>query len=135
MADLKARIQLRKGTATQWSSANPILLAGEPGFETDTGKLRIGDGVTAWNSLPIAGSLAAQGVTVDAATLNSVPDKAPKAQPELTGPITIKGGSLDWTVTASGTTLTFSYNGVAKARLDSSGNLIVAGNITAFGTL
>ncbi len=44
-------IQWRNGTAAEWASANPILRAGEPGYETDTGKYKIGDGVTAWNSL------------------------------------------------------------------------------------
>lgn len=49
---LKATIRLRGGTAAQWSSANPILAAREVGLETDTRKIKIGDGVTAWNSLP-----------------------------------------------------------------------------------
>lgn len=45
-------VRLRKGTAAQWASANPILSLGEPGFETDTKKLKFGDGTTTWNSLP-----------------------------------------------------------------------------------
>jgi hypothetical protein len=45
------QIQLRRGTAASWTSANPTLAAGEFGFETDTGKAKIGNGVTAWNSL------------------------------------------------------------------------------------
>jgi hypothetical protein len=53
MADIKARLLFRKGTAAQWAAANPILLNGEPAWETDTGYFRIGDGVTAYNSLPI----------------------------------------------------------------------------------
>lgn len=44
-------IQFYRGTAAQWTSANPTLGAGEPGFESDTNKLKIGDGSTAWNSL------------------------------------------------------------------------------------
>jgi len=44
-------IKLRRGTAAQWTAADPILAAGEPGFETDTGKHKIGDGVTAWAGL------------------------------------------------------------------------------------
>ena len=44
-------IQLRAGTAAAWTTANPILALAEPGVETDTNKLKIGDGVTAWNSL------------------------------------------------------------------------------------
>lgn len=49
------KIQLRRGTASEWTSVNPILSSGEPGFETDTNKEKIGDGTTAWNSLPYLG--------------------------------------------------------------------------------
>lgn len=47
-----ARIQLKRATASAWSSANPVLFAGEIGLETDTNKFKIGDGTTAFNSLP-----------------------------------------------------------------------------------
>ena len=49
------KIQLRNDTATNWTTYNPILLAGEVGVETDTNKFKIGDGVTAWNSLDYQG--------------------------------------------------------------------------------
>lgn len=45
------RIQLRRDTALNWSSANPILAQGEMGYETDTNQFKIGDGETTWNSL------------------------------------------------------------------------------------
>lgn len=45
------RIQLRRGTATQWTSVNPVLASGEMGIETDTNKFKFGDGTTAWNNL------------------------------------------------------------------------------------
>lgn len=48
---MAATIQLRRGTAAQWTAANPVLAAGEPAFESDTGKFKIGTGSTAWNSL------------------------------------------------------------------------------------
>ncbi|MFW0773544.1 hypothetical protein ACLRGI_10285, partial [Paenarthrobacter nitroguajacolicus] len=48
------RIQLRRGTAANWASVNPVLGQGEPGIETDTGKLKFGNGVTAWLALPYA---------------------------------------------------------------------------------
>lgn len=51
------KIQLRRGTAAEWTSANPTLSAGEAGFETDTGKLKIGTGSTVWTSLAYASSL------------------------------------------------------------------------------
>jgi hypothetical protein len=44
-------IQLRRGTAAQWTTANSILASGEIGVETDTGKHKVGDGSSAWNTL------------------------------------------------------------------------------------
>lgn len=46
------QIQIRRDTAANWSLNNPVLASAEPAFETDTFKLKFGDGVTAWNSLP-----------------------------------------------------------------------------------
>ncbi len=48
---LSARIVLRSGKATDWTTNNPVLLAGEIGYELDTGLLKIGDGVKAWKEL------------------------------------------------------------------------------------
>jgi len=48
------QIQLRRGTASDWTSANPTLAQGEMGLETDTGLTKIGNGFTAWNSLSYA---------------------------------------------------------------------------------
>jgi hypothetical protein len=50
------QIQVRRGTAAQWTSANPTLSSGEWGFETDTGKTKIGNGSTAWTSLGYVGA-------------------------------------------------------------------------------
>ena len=44
-------IKLRRDTAQNWLAANPVLALGEPGLETDTGYLKIGDGNTEWSSL------------------------------------------------------------------------------------
>lgn len=43
--------QFKRGAAQRWIEVNPILRQGEPGFEYDTGKLKIGDGFTPWNNL------------------------------------------------------------------------------------
>lgn len=45
-------IRLRRRLSGDWSGPNPVLGPGEPGFEKDTGKLKIGDGETRWNDLP-----------------------------------------------------------------------------------
>jgi hypothetical protein len=48
------KIQVRRDSEADWASANPTLSQGEPGFETDTGKFKWGDGTTAWNDLDYA---------------------------------------------------------------------------------
>ena len=45
------RFKLRSDTAANWTAANPVLLAGEIGVETDTRRYKIGDGATAWTGL------------------------------------------------------------------------------------
>jgi hypothetical protein len=89
-------IQLRRDTAANWASLNPILAQSEVGTETDTGKAKLGDGVTAWNSLPywagVAGAVASVfGRTGPVAaepgdyTVGQVTGAAPLASPALTG--------------------------------------------------
>lgn len=46
------KIQLRRGTSLQWYTNNPILSAGEFGYETDTGNCKAGDGTTPYRGLP-----------------------------------------------------------------------------------
>ena len=53
MADvIKTTFQVKRGTAARWEELNPILNPGEPGFEMDTCKLKIGNGSTPWKELP-----------------------------------------------------------------------------------
>lgn len=75
MTVLVGTIQERKDTAANWTSANPVLLDGEYGLETDTKKRKLGDGVTAWTSLayysdPLAEQLANKGQANGYAPLN-----------------------------------------------------------------
>ena len=48
---MSQQIQIRRGTAAAWTSANPVLAQGEFGFEYDTTKVKLGDGTTHWTSL------------------------------------------------------------------------------------
>ena len=73
------RMLQRRGTATQWTSANTVLAAGEFGVETDTGQFKIGDGTTAWTSLPYFKD------TID---LN-IDAKAPLESPTFSGSVTL----------------------------------------------
>lgn len=92
------RFELRRGPAAEWTAENPVLSAGEPGFENDTGKLKIGDGVQVWTSLPyflpdddIAALIAA---AIADATLTGVPGPTgPTGATGATGPAGSDGAS------------------------------------------
>ena len=59
---MAVQIQLRRGTASEWTAVNPTLAVGELVIETDTDKYKIGDGSTAWTSLGYS-SLPADAIT------------------------------------------------------------------------
>lgn len=48
---LKTIFQLKRGQSADWKKINPVLRVGEPGFEIDTGRLKIGNGLANWNAL------------------------------------------------------------------------------------
>lgn len=54
-------IRFKRGTAANLNAANPTLAAGEPCFEYDTGKFKIGDGVSGWSALPYQENIGATG--------------------------------------------------------------------------
>lgn len=72
------KIQMRRGTAAEWTAANPVLAAGEIGVETDTQKMKVGNGTSNWSSLTYVNS---------AALVTSVQGQ--------TGAVTISGADLD----------------------------------------
>jgi len=69
---MATRIQLRRGTAAEWTSSNPILLSGEIGVETDTGSVKIGNGSASWSSLNYFGAdFAPLTVTINSSSVAS----------------------------------------------------------------
>ena len=60
-------MQQRRGTAAQWTAANPILAAGEIGFETDTSKFKMGNGSSIWSNLTYFANAAELAAIVDGA--------------------------------------------------------------------
>lgn len=52
----KTTFRIRRDTAANWTADNPVLNSGEPAIETDTRKVKYGDGSTAWNSLAYSSS-------------------------------------------------------------------------------
>lgn len=59
---MATRIQLRRDIASNWSTDNPILSEGELGFETDTGRFKIGNGINDWQTLNYASILPEEAV-------------------------------------------------------------------------
>ena len=64
---MATRMQQRRGTAAQWTAANPVLAAGEIGFETDTNKFKMGNGSSAWSALQYFANAAELAAIIDGA--------------------------------------------------------------------
>ena len=64
---MATRMQQRRGTASQWTTANPILNAGEIGFESDNNRFKIGDGINHWDDLSYFSDNAALSDLIDGA--------------------------------------------------------------------
>lgn len=75
------KIQLRRDTEANWASTNPVLLIGEMGIATDTLAFKLGDGVTAWNSLFTYGTLIPK---ANSLTLNLIPPNGIPVTPAST---------------------------------------------------
>lgn len=101
------QIQFRRGTAAQWTAANPVLAIGEPGYETDTGKFKVGDGSTTWNSLIYGSGKDGNNATLVVDTANVV---APNISPTVVNQGTTSAANLKfslpraYTVVANSTT-------------------------------
>ena len=65
MKTLLAKLLSRVGTAALWTAVNPVLEPGEIGYESDTGKVKFGDGLTLWNALAYFSGGAGTNVATD----------------------------------------------------------------------
>lgn len=70
---MATKILIRRGNTAEWTADNPVLDPGEPGYDETSNELKVGDGVTAWSSLPSVTSIilssvvrSVNGVTPDA---------------------------------------------------------------------
>lgn len=133
---MTARMQQRRDTAANWTSANPTLAAGEIGIETDTQKMKVGTGSTVWTSLAYAatgtvtsitagtglsgGTISTSGtiaidtaVTVDKTTAQELTNKT-LTSPAVTGgsisDSVVKGLEEDVNVVASAATGTINFD-------------------------
>ena len=83
------KLQLRRGTAAEWSSANPLLSEGELGLELDTGKFKIGNGTQNWNALVYASGI--QGPTGPAGVSGANGATGPAGADGAPGPTGLRG--------------------------------------------
>jgi hypothetical protein len=121
-------VQRRADTAANWTSVNPILIERQQGFETDTLKWKLGDGVTAWNSLPYFSGGSGTGDVVGPA---SATDNAIARFDGTTGKI-VQNSSATIADT-SGDITAGKYNTVAISG-SSTPTLAVTGTVTISGT-
>lgn len=100
---MTTRIKLRRDTAANWTLNNPILAAGEPGYETDTTKTKIGDGTTHWANLTyVDKGVVAREVIGYFALHGAVPNTAnndwwfESVETDPAGNAYYTGGNIDW---------------------------------------
>lgn len=100
IADVK--IQVRFDTQEAWSLANPVLSAGELGVETDTSRIKAGDGQRTWSQLPYVGEEFASALDGGSFAGETPPEPAVvvAAPPE---PTTAFGGEATFSISASAT--------------------------------
>jgi len=71
------KIQVRRGTAANWTSTNPTLSVGELAYETDTGKMKVGTGSAVWTALPYVGMTPTEVSAAITAAIGGVIDLSP----------------------------------------------------------
>lgn len=115
------QLQFRRGTSTQWTSANPTLAAGEMGIETNTNLFKIGNGATGWTGLPYGGL---QGPTGAVGSTGPTGATGPTGTTGPTGPAGNVGSvSALLSGSVSAPSLAFSSDTSAGLFLQAAGNI------------
>lgn len=125
------RIRIRRGTAAHWTASNPVLALGEAGLETNTRRIKYGDGFTAWNDLEYAVTAESIGA-VDSVSLqpitvfNAVERKSlDNAIPGVTRVIQSDLPGIIWTLVAQDASLDASWIGQPQTS-DPDGKLVIS---------
>ena len=121
MADL---IQIRRDTASNWTSANTVLAQGELGAETDTSKIKIGDGSTVWNSL---GYLIDAGGYITATSTNTLTNKTLTA-PKINENVVLSATATELNVLdgVTATTAEINYNDITTLGTSQASKVLTA---------
>jgi hypothetical protein len=132
------RLQLRADTAANWTSINPILLANELGRETDTGKIKIGNGTSTWTSLayqawatlPVAVNAGGTGQTsyTNGQLLigNTTGNTLTKATLTAGSGVAITNGTGSITVAVDSTVVTTAQTGTVTSTMIADGTIVNA---------
>ena len=151
------KIQVRRDTTANWTSSNPTLSQGEIGYELNTGKIKIGTGSTAWNSLDyltiatssVTGTLTFPDTTVQTtawpgtlayssltgkptlatvATSGSYDDLANKPTIPTSFSFYVSGNDSTTRLINSGENIAFIGSGTVSVTTDTEGNILIAGS-------
>jgi len=138
-----ARTNLGLGTAATTASTDYVAASAVSTFggtliddaDASTARTTLGLG-TAATTASTAYATAAQGTLADSALQDVVDDTTP----QLGGDLDTNGNSVDfgasgWSIALSGSNLVFSYNGTAKVKFASNGEIVTVDDVTAFGTI
>lgn len=145
---MATRIQLRRGTTSEWNSANPVLYQGEFGYNTTLGKFKIGDGTSTWSALeytPTSSDLTTSLGDYIALTEKGSADGVAELDLDkniLTKTAVVFEGttadsyetSLQVTDPTADRTITLPNADGTIVVADVSGNVVIAGNLTVNGT-
>lgn len=117
---MATRIQIRRDTAANWTAANPTLAQGEIGYETDTGKAKVGDGSTPWTTRGYWPSLLSN-PSIDYPLIKSAEEVVTVSATAANGTVNFDAltqGVLYYTTNASGN-FTLNFRGNASTTLNS----------------
>lgn len=125
-------IKLRRDTAADWTTTDPILAAGELGIETDTNRIKIGDGTTEWTGLqygPVGDELVIR--VKNASNANAIPagrlvQFAGAAGDTVTAEPAVTDGSVDFHYLIGVT--------AAEIAAEGFGNVVITGTVTGLTT-
>ena len=119
------RILLRRDSSENWNTSNPVLMSGEPGYSTDTGELKIGDGVTSWISLPLYNGIGPTGATGSVGPTGATGSVGPTGAIGATGSVGVTGATGSVGPTGAGGTGANTFYG-SQTITGTTGTLILA---------
>lgn len=97
-------VAIRRDTAANWTAANPVLLSGQEGYETDTRKRKVGNGTSAWNALAYdsTAGLTAEDASATYATITAAQEAQARADAAAASAESASRGDVVYLYTGTG---------------------------------